>query len=76
MYCVIGSLIAGAAAGEGARKVSWRPLVKGTFKQGIVLSRKLRSLSEVVRKEAEQLVNEARAELDGPATPSDAAQKI
>ena len=69
MFCILSSLIVGAAASEGARKLTWRPVVKGTFKGGIVISRKLRSLSVAIQNEAEQLVNEARAELDDP-TPS------
>ena len=73
MYCVIGSLVLGAAAGGATRKITWRPFVKTSFKQGIVLSRKMRSIAAAARDQAERLVDEARAELDGTPRPSEHA---
>lgn len=69
MHFLLGSLLLGAAAGEGARKVRWRPLLVGAVKSGVLLAEKLEGAARAVRAEAEQLVAEAKAELDHPAKP-------
>ena len=66
MHFVLGSLVLGAVAGEGARKVTWRPLLRGAIKNAVLATRKVNKIALAVRKEAEELVAEARAELDSP----------
>jgi hypothetical protein len=64
MCFVAGSLIAGAVAGGSARKVPWRPLLKGSIKQGIKATRSLQSFGAGAREQAKRLVDEVRVELD------------
>ena len=62
----IGSLLVGVAAGAGAGKAPWRGLLKATIREGIRLGRNAQALAASVAAEAALLVDEARAELDGP----------
>ena len=64
MHQIIGSLIVGAFVGEGARKLSWRPLLRGAIRQGILAQRYVAGLTATVRAETSHLVAEAREELD------------
>jgi hypothetical protein len=61
---IIGSLILGAVAGQGARKVSWRPLLRTAIRQGLRAQHKVTEFSNTVLAEAKQLVTEAKDELD------------
>jgi hypothetical protein len=65
---IIGSLIIGAFAGQGARKISWRPLLRTSIRQGLRAQRKASQISDKVWAEAKQLFTEARDELDRPDT--------
>ena len=66
MHLIIGSLIAGAFAGEGARKLSWRPVLRAGIRESIRAQRGVVAFGEKVRAEAKQLVAEAKDELDRP----------
>lgn len=61
---IVGSLILGAFFGGSVRKVSWRPLVRGGIREGLRAQRKLAEFGSSVRTEAQQLVAEARDELN------------
>jgi hypothetical protein len=64
MCLVVGTLVAGAVVGGSAQKVPWRPLLKGSIKQGMKATRSLQSLGANVRDQAKRLVDEVRVELD------------
>ncbi|HEY4046992.1 MAG TPA: hypothetical protein VGM27_09005 [Acidobacteriaceae bacterium] len=64
MHLIIGSLIAGAFAGEGARKISWRPLLRAAIRESVRAQRSVVAFGGRVRAEAKQLVAEAKDELD------------
>jgi hypothetical protein len=66
MHLILGSLVAGAIAGEGTRRVHWRPFLKSAIKQGIRLTRNVQTLAAQTKEEANLLVAEAKAELDRP----------
>jgi hypothetical protein len=68
---IIGSLILGAVAGQGARKVSWRPLLRTAIRQGLRAQHKVTEFSNTFLAEAKQLVTEARDELDRSARGTD-----
>ncbi len=70
MHFVLGSLLLGAVAGEGARKVRWRPMLIGAVKAGVRTAEKLGEAARAVRVEAEGIVAEARAELDQASKPA------
>jgi len=61
---IIGSLIIGAFAGQGARKISWRPLLRTAIRQGLRGQHNLTEFGNTVVAEAKQLVAEAKNELD------------
>ncbi|MDX6463041.1 MAG: hypothetical protein QOE55_6738 [Acidobacteriaceae bacterium] len=61
---IIGSLIIGAFAGQGARKISWRPLLRTAIRQGLRAQHNLIEFRNTVVAEAKQLVAEAKDELD------------
>ncbi len=65
MHCILGALligvVSGGVAGNSDRR---RPLVRGLVKSGILAKRKLQSAGASVMAEAQELVDEARAELD------------
>jgi hypothetical protein len=61
---IIGSLIIGAFAGQGARKISWRPLLRTAIRQGLRAQHNLTEFRNTVVAEAKQLVAEAKDELD------------
>jgi hypothetical protein len=61
---IVGSLILGAFAGQGARKIHWRPLLRTAIRQGLRAQRTFAEFSNTVVAEAKQLVAEARNELD------------
>lgn len=63
---IIGSMILGAFAGQGARKISWRPLLRTAIRQGLRLQHTVTELSNTVVAEAKQLVAEAKNELHHP----------
>jgi hypothetical protein len=65
VHQILGGLVIGAVAGGGARKVAWRPLAKVVIREGIRLSRNIQTATASVRSEAQRMVKEARAELDG-----------
>jgi len=69
VFHVLGSLFIGAAAGEGARRIAWRPLLKSTLREGVRLSRNLHAVASKLRSEAEILIGEVRAELDAENAP-------
>ena len=64
MHQLVGSFIVGTLAGGGTRKIEWRPLAVQAVKQGIRLGRGVQNVSSQVRAEIEQIVAEAKAELD------------
>ena len=64
MCAVFGSVIVGAFLGGGACKISWRPLVRSGIREGLRTQHKLAEFAASIRTEAEQLVAEAREELD------------
>lgn len=66
MHQIIGGLILGAVAGQGARRFGLRPFFQGVVREGIRLSRNAEALGRKVSLEAKQLVEEAREDLDGP----------
>ncbi len=68
MHQILGSLVAGAIAGEGARKLTWRPLFKRAFKGSIRARRGILWAAASVSAETSRLIAEAQAELDGPAS--------
>jgi uncharacterized NAD-dependent epimerase/dehydratase family protein len=70
---IIGSLIVGAAAGQGASKVSWRPLLRTAIREGLRAQRKLTAFSNAVLTEAKQLVTEAKDELERSERGTDSA---
>jgi hypothetical protein len=61
---IIGSLILGAFAGQGARNISWRPLLRTAIRQGLRAQHNLTEFRNTVVAEAKQLVAEAKDELD------------
>jgi hypothetical protein len=65
MHHVIGTLLIGAVAGNRDKR---RPLVRRLVKGGIVAKRKLQAAGETAIAETRKLVEEARADLDRPAT--------
>jgi uncharacterized NAD-dependent epimerase/dehydratase family protein len=64
MCAIIGSMIVGAAAGQGASKISWRPLLRTAIREGLRAQRKITAFSNTVFVEAKQLVAEAKDELE------------
>ena len=65
MFCVIGTLLIGVAAGGVAgNRDRRRPLVRRLVKGGIVAKRKLQAMGASAIAETQKLVNEARADLD------------
>jgi uncharacterized protein (DUF697 family) len=64
MHHIIGGFLLGAAAGQTTRTVVWRPLVRTLIKGGIVVAREAEAATAAVRREAQSLYEEARAELD------------
>ncbi len=60
---IIGSLILGAFAGQGARKVSWRPLLRKAIREGLRAQHSLTEFRNTVVADAKQLVTEAKDEL-------------
>ena len=68
MHQILGSLVAGAVAGEGARKLTWRPLIKSAFKGSIRAGRAILWAAASVSAETRRLVAEAQTDLDGPAS--------
>jgi len=69
MHHVIGTLLIGAVAGGVAGNSDRRrPLVRRLVKGGIVVKRKLQAARETAIAETRKLVEEARADLDRPAT--------
>jgi CheY-specific phosphatase CheX len=61
---IIGSMILGAFAGQGARKIAWRPLLRTAIRQGLRAQHTLTEFGNTVAAEAKQLVAEAKNELD------------
>jgi uncharacterized NAD-dependent epimerase/dehydratase family protein len=61
---IIGSLIVGAAATQGARKISWRPLLRTAIREGLRAQRNLTEFGHAALAHARQLVTEAKDELD------------
>jgi hypothetical protein len=61
---IIGSMILGAFAGLGARKVSWRPVLRTAIRQGLRAQHTVTEFGNTVVAEAKQLVAEAKNELD------------
>jgi hypothetical protein len=61
---VIGSVIVGAFVGGSASKLPWRRPLRVVLREGMRAQRKLAQLSASIRAEANQLVAEAREELD------------
>lgn len=66
MHHILGALILGTAFTAGARRQTWRPLLKSATKTGIRIAREARARTATLRAEAEKLVGEARADLDHP----------
>ena len=64
MHQVIGGFILGAAVGQTARGVVWRPLLRTLIKGGIVVAREAEAATVAVRREAQSLYDEAKAELE------------
>lgn len=64
MHEIIGSLVVGAFAGQSARKISWRPLLRAAIREGVRAQRNLAEFGSHMRAEAKQLVAEARDDLD------------
>ena len=64
MHQIIGGVILGAFAGEGARKISWRPLARAAIREGLRAKRSLVEFSDGIRSEAKKLVEEAKSELE------------
>jgi uncharacterized protein (DUF697 family) len=64
MHQIIGGFILGAAVGQTARCVVWRPLARTLIKGGIVVAREAEAATAAVRREAQSLYEEAKAELD------------
>ena len=64
MHLIISSLIAGAFADEGARKISWRPVLRAGIRESIRAQRSVVAFGAKLRAEAKQLVAEAKDELD------------
>jgi hypothetical protein len=61
---IIGSMIFGVFAGQGARKISWRPLLRKAIREGLRAQHNLTEFGNSVVAEAKQLVTEAKDELD------------
>jgi hypothetical protein len=61
---IIGSLILGAFAGQGARKIHWRPMLRTAIREGLRAQHNLTEFRNTVVAEAKQLVAEAKNELD------------
>lgn len=64
MCAIIGSIILGAFAGEGVRKVHWRPVLRTAIRRGLRAKHNLTELGNSVVADAKQLVAEAQDELD------------
>jgi hypothetical protein len=57
-------MILGAVAGQGARRISWRPLLRTAIREGLPAQRNLTEFSNATLAEVKQLVTEAENELD------------
>jgi polyhydroxyalkanoate synthesis regulator phasin len=69
MHQIIGGVVVGAILGKasgmlGKTSERLRPLVRKAVKAGLIAERKAKEFGESVRREANQLVAEARTELD------------
>jgi hypothetical protein len=63
---MIGSIVLGAFVGGGASKLPWRRPLRVVIREGMRAQRKLAEVGASIRAEAEQLVAEAREELNRP----------
>jgi hypothetical protein len=61
---VISSVIVGAVVGGSASKLPWRRPLRVVLREGMRAQRKLAQFGASIRAEANQLVAEAREELD------------
>jgi len=61
---IIGSLVLGTFAAQGASKIHLRPLLRMAIRQGLRAQHNLTEFTNIVVAEATQLVSEAKNELD------------
>jgi hypothetical protein len=61
---IVGSVIVGGILGGSATKLPWRRPLRVVIREGVRVQRKLAEVTARVKAEANQLVAEAREELD------------
>jgi hypothetical protein len=66
MHHVIGALVVGALGGVSIPRVKLRPAMRSLVKGGIVAQRRLEEIGTAARTQVQELVDEARADLDRP----------
>jgi hypothetical protein len=70
----IGSIALGALVVGGASTISWRRPLRVVVREGVRAQRKLAQVGASIRAEAQQLVAEAREELDRPSGAASASK--
>lgn len=64
MHQIIGGFILGAVFGQAARENVWRPVLRRSIKSGLILTEKARELARKVKAETDEIVAEAKEELE------------